>query len=860
MPADDHLLDDLADAILDGAPIDWAGVESRAAGHRPALLDPLRVLEALADVHRDRSASCPIQDERRDCPSDATNQRGAELGRWGHLKLIELIGRGAFGHVYRARDTRLDRDVALKLLPASGASGAKRASSIIEEGCLLARVRHPNIVTIYGAERIGDQIGLWMELVKGQTLEQILEQGRRFTVVETVEIGIQLCRAVSAVHDAGLLHRDIKSHNVMVAEDGRVVLMDFGTGRELGDDSAAGLAGTPLYLAPELLSDDEPTVRSDVYSVGVLLYHLLTGSYPVQAQSLRELRRAHESQQRTAVRTVRPDVGAKLALIIDGAIDHAPERRHPTVEALRLDLAALNPRSRIARVPYRLSLLAAILLVLVLFIAWEVVGRSAGSSRGPSAFLAGVGGLNPAGVAGANPSAQPIIAVLPFENLSTEPDSGYLVDGVSDEIIRNLQLVQGLHGQVRSRASSFAFKGKRRNLGNVGEQLGANLVVEGSVLRSGNRLRVNVQLVRVAGEERLWAEQFDRELTDIFAIQDQISRAIIEKLRLTFGTGQRRYDLDIDTYLLYLKARAVLSKRGAQDARAARDLFQQVVERDPGFAPAYAGLAEAYGLLSHQTLSPGAAEAALSLIQQTAAKALELDPLLAEGHAAMGFFQAWKYDWDNAHTSFRRAIDLNPGLTQTYLNYWTTTLLPLQRLEEAEPLLRVAMRTDPRSGIVHHELGFLKLVAGRFEEAISDYERARGLDADLPYVDQHLGRALTFAGKWSEALSLWETKRDLYGRGYWKDQPGGQPWLAAAYVRAGRRAEVERMAESRVEPYRLALIHAALGNKDLTFDALSRAAETVPHRVAELLAYPEMRLLRGDPRLAALRKMLRLPS
>jgi serine/threonine-protein kinase len=857
VPADDDPLDDLADAILDGAPIDWAGVESRADRRRRTLLDPLKVLAALADVHRDRSAAGPTQNDQRDPQSRAIDEPAADRGRWGHLQLIELIGRGAFGRVYRARDTRLDRDVALKLLPASGAGDAKRASSIIEEGRLLARVRHPNIVTIYGAERIGDEIGLWMELVEGRTLEQILQQGRRFTAAETVEIGIHLCRAVSAVHDAGVLHRDIKSHNVMVAEDGRIVLMDFGTGRELGDAPAAGLAGTPLYLAPELLSGQEPRVSSDVYSVGVLLYHLLTGSYPVRAQSLRELRQAHTSRQRTAVRMVRPDVGPRLARIIERAIDQAAERRHPSADALRLDLAALQAHSPLARVGYAVSLAAAILLVS--FIAWEVGARYAGSSTTPIALLARAGGLNPAGVASANPTVQPIIAVLPFENLNTEPDSSDLVDGLSDEIIRNLQVVQGLHGQVRSRASSFAFKGRRRDLREVGEQLGANLVVEGSVLRSGNRLRVTVQLVKVAGDVRLWAEQFDRELKDIFAIQDQISRAIVETLRLTFGTGQRRYDLDIDTYLLYLKARAVLSKRGALDARAAGDLFQQVVERDSAFAPAYAGLAEAYGMVSHQTLSPGAAEAALPVIQQAATKALALDPLLAEGHAAMGFVHAWKYEWENARQSFRRAIDVNPGLTQTYLNYWTTTLLPLQRLEEAEPLLQVAMRTDPRSGIVHHELGFLRLVEGRFDEAIAHYTRARELDADLPYVEQHLGRALTFAGRWPEALSLWEMRKDPYGRGYWKDQPGGQPWLAAAYVMAGRRTDVERMAETHKEPYRLALIHAALGNKDRAFDALNRAAATVPHRVAELLAYPEMRLLRGDPRLAALRTTLRLP-
>ena len=623
MPADDPLLDDVAGAILDGTPIDWAGVETRADGHHRALLDRLRVLAALADVHRD-------------LPDDV--ERAAQPGRWGHLKLVEPIGRGAFGQVYRARDTRLDRDVALKLLPADS-DGETRASSIIEEGRLLAQVRHPNVVTIHGAERIGGQVGLWMELVEGRTLEQILEQGRRFTVTEAVEIGIQLCGAIAAVHDAGLLHRDIKSHNVMLADDGRLVLMDFGTGRELGDNSVAGLAGTPLYLAPELLSGQEPTVRSDIYSLGVLLYHLLTGSYPVRAQGLRDLRLAHERRERTDVRTARPDVAPKLARIIERAIDPAPERRYQSVDALLPDLAALKPHSRAVRLLYSSAVAAAILLVIA--IGWEVGGRQVGWSSTPTALLAGVAGLSPVSVARVNPIGQPVIAVLPFENLSAERDSDYLVDGLTDDIIRSLAIVQGL--QVRSRTSSFAFKNKQRNVRAVGEQLGANLVVEGSVLRSGNRLRINARLVQVAGDVPLWAESFDRELNDIFAIQDEISRAIVNKLRLTLGTGQRRYDSDVDTYILYLKARALVGRRGEQNARTAAELFQQVVKSDPAFAPAYAGLVDAYGLMSQSALAPGIVEAALPLMQQAANKALELDELLAEGHAAMGFIHSRQY-------------------------------------------------------------------------------------------------------------------------------------------------------------------------------------------------------------------------
>ena len=225
----------------------------------------------------------------------------------------------------------------------------------------------------------------------------------------------------------------------------------------------------------------------------------------------------------------------------------------------------------------------------------------------------------------------------------------------------------------------------------------------------------------------------------------------------------------------------------------------------------------------------------------------------------MGFVYARQYDFESARTFFRRAIDLNPSLTQTYINYWTTTLLPSERLDEAERLLRVAVQTDPLSAIVHLEVGFLKLVAGRFDEAIDHYTRARALDPDLSNLNQHLGRALTFAGRLSEALPFWEAVMDPGGTMPYKDSPGGQPWIAAAYVMTGRRAEVEQWAAVHDEPYRRALIQAALGNKDRTFEELNNAAEIVPHRVVPLLSYPEMRLLRGDPRLAALRKKLGLP-
>ena len=319
MPASERRLDALAGAVLDGAPIDWAEAES-SAGADARLVKHLKLVASVARVHRD---AVPVASLTSSGP---VSEPAVPPERWGHLRLLELVGRGAFGEVFRAWDTRLDREVALKIL-AAPAWGRPQRGTIIQEGRLLARVRHPNVVTIHGAEQIGDQVGLWMEFVRGQSLEQLLRQGTVFTSAEVARIGLELAGAVSAVHAAGLLHRDIKAHNVIRAEDGRVVLMDFGTGKELDDNSSTDLAGTPLYLAPEVLAGRAASVQSDIYSLGVLLYHLLTGSYPVRGGTIRDVRLAHERHDRVALRVSRPDVRPGLARVIERAIDPEPGRR-----------------------------------------------------------------------------------------------------------------------------------------------------------------------------------------------------------------------------------------------------------------------------------------------------------------------------------------------------------------------------------------------------------------------------------------------------------------------------------------------------------------------------------------------------
>ena len=775
---------------------------------------------------------------------------------WSHLRLVERIGRGAFGEVYRAWDTRLDREVALKLLPAERASGERAASAIIHEGRLLARVRHPNVVTIHGAEQVADQIGLWMEFVRGHTLEQILDQRQVVSAAEAVGIGLELCRAVSAVHGAGLLHRDIKAHNVMRAEDGRIVLMDFGTGREFDDDASSDLAGTPLYLAPEVLQGQRATVRSDLYSLGVLLYHLVSGSYPVQARTVREVRRAHERGERTAVQTARPDVPPKLARVIERAIDPRPERRYQDADALAAELAALQPRPKLVRLAYAAGLAVASLLVVG--VGWEVAGRLVGSSRTPGALLARVAGLNPFGAVTVSPTERPIIAVLPLQNLSAEPDSDYFVDGLTDEIIRNLAVIEGL--EVRSRTSSFAFKGKQRDLRDIGRQIGVNLVVEGSIMRSGSRLRINAQLVQVAGDVTLWAERFDRDLEDVFAIQDEISRAIVSKLRLTLGRGQRRHDSNFEAYEAYLRGRYFSNQRSAEGLRKAIEHFQTAVRLDPGYADAYAGMAGSYGPLAYLGHVPPTE--ALAGMRAAVTRALAIDDDLAEAHAARALLLAF-HEWRlaEAEPAFRRALALDPGDATSH-SWYAQYLIATGRSDEALAESRRAIELDPLSLWINAGFGSRLYWARRFDEAIAQCRKT--LELDPAYYPARRSLALAYSQQGAHEQAVRELERDGPGSA---STPSGLADLGYIYARAGRSKDAHeviteltnRSAREYVTPYALALVHAGLGENSRALEWLERAGEERSPRLVFLNVEPTFDGLRGDPRFAAVRRKLGLP-
>jgi TolB-like protein len=651
-----------------------------------------------------------------------------------------------------------------------------------------------------------------------------------------VSIGIEICRAVSAVHSAGLLHRDIKAHNVMRSDDGRIVLMDFGAGRALDDDAATDLAGTPLYLAPEVLQGQPASVASDLYSLGVLIYHLVTGTYPVTGRTVRDIRSAHERGERTAVSTAWPDVPPRLARVIERATAPRPERRYASATAFASALAALQPRARLVRAVGVVAAAAASMLVVGL--VWEGAGRRLQSGQTPSGIFRRL--TETSAVLATN--TRPIVAVLPFKNLSADPDTEWFADGFAEEIIRDLAAVQGM--EVRSSAASSALKGQPRNLREIGERLGVNLVVEGAVLRDGGRLRMTAQLMEVAGDQPLWVEHFDRDVKDIFAVQDEVSRAIVNRLRLTLGTERRRHETNLDAYDSYLRGRALVDRRGIANMQQAAGFFERAIALDSRLAAAHAGLVNAYALMSFPYRGVAFATA-YPIMRPAAVQALALDPQLAEAHVAMGWVYSYERDWANAERSFQQAIRLNPSLTQAYTSYSVSTLQGLQKYDEALRVLKAASAHDPLSLDLQREIGEVLLFAGRYAEAAETFRRVRDADPQFPFVQTYLATSLVFAGRPEEALTLW--------------QPGAI-WPAAAYVRTGRHADAERLLVEHADfPFRVAVIAGVLGHTDRAVAAIEKVALHEPHRVARLLIMPELSMLRDHPRVVEIRKAFRLP-
>ncbi len=510
-----------------------------------------------------------------------------------------------------------------------------------------------------------------------------------------------------------------------------------------------------------------------------------------------------------------------------GSASQIPSPRNVDIEAVApafpadVVLSSIEPRAR-QSFRFKATIWGAILVVLTIG-TWQLLKPS------PGPFT---------------------IAVLPLENLSTEAGSDYFSDGLTDEIIQNLSNIDGLH--VKSRTSSFAFKNKPRDINRVGAELGAGLVLDGSVLLAGDKLRVDIQLIRVSDGSPIWSGRYNRELKDVFEIQDEISRSIVNELRLKLGRGQRRYNTNLEAYDLYLKANVLLNNTpgyGADEIAASIPIFEQATGKDPTFAPAYAGIGNAYASMSvtPRTFLP---EIAYPKMKAGCEKALGLDPLLPEAHACMGIVYSRDQAWEGAEKEFRRAIELNPNLSKPRQDFAVWVLFPLGKVDAALNQLQTARELDPLSLPVVNSMSFLLMNIGQFDEVIESCHRALAADGNNASAQQLLGRALVQKGMLTEGTAALE-----------KIAYGSESFLGYAYAKAGRRDDAERMIGRYPEwPWLQAVVCGGLGDKDCAAKGLEKMVEIKDPRAGIYLTLPEVGLLRGDPRLSKMRRELGLPE
>ena len=670
------------------------------------------------------------------------------------------------GEVYRAEDTELDREVALKLLPAEMADDPERLERFKREAKSVAALNHPNIVTIYNIEDSDGRYFLTMELVEGDSVDKLIPKDG-LSLPKLFDIAIPMADALAVAHEKGIVHRDLKPANVMLSRDGRVKVLDFGLAKLAAAPTGADgelaematrtaltgegmLMGTAPYMSPEQLDGRPVDQRTDLFAMGVMLYEMATGHRPFQGDTSAALVTSILRDQPPAITDVNENLPRHLARVVQHCLEKDPRDRYQSALDVRNELRGLRREVDSGMVesgsgalsgsvvPPELKKKSPIGLwagigaaVLVVLAAGWWIGQ--GSSKGTATPESGSTSSSPPAT---TVSSQPSVAVLPFVNLSSEAENEFFADGLTEELIQALGKVDGL--QVPARTSVFALKGSNLSVEEVGETLGVGNVLAGSVRKSGNQLRISAQLIKVADGFELWSETYDRELEDVFVIQDEIAGSIAAALEVTLSPGaqqamQSSRTTHVNAYDYYLRGRGYFRRRTHDDFEAAREMFEQAIEIDPEYAPAYAGLAETYTEFWRNYEST---DDILERAVEASQKAVELNSELAIGHAALGFALGQQRRFDEAKGEFERAILLEPKLFEAYY-YYGTVAFTQGDLEKAAVMFERAGEAAPDDirGLnllpqVYRSLGREDLVIATSQRRLELSERLVELDPD----------------------------------------------------------------------------------------------------------------------------------
>jgi len=620
-----------------------------------------------------------------------------------HYKILEKLGEGGMGVVYLAEDTKLERKVAIKFLPRHIASNSEERERFKIEAKAAAALNHPNIGTIHAIEESEDQIFIVMELIDGIELKEKIKSSA-IKVDEAVNIAVQIAEGLEAAHKKGIVHRDIKSSNIMITDDGKVKIMDFGLAKIKGGTEVTKLGstmGTVAYMSPEQTKGESVDQRTDIWSLGVVLYEMLTGELPFKGDYEQAKIYSILNEEPNFIAELHGDIQPQLTQIVEKALKKNPKERYQTTKDFIEEIKAFDKSEP------------------------SIKGKMITST----------------------------VAVLPFSNMSNDTEQQYFCDGMAEDIINDLAHLKGL--QVVARTSSFAFRDKNLDIREIGRKLGAHSIVEGSVRKAGNRLRITAQLINVADGYHLWSERYNRELEDVFAIQEEISNAIVNALRIEL-TGEddkpveKRYTNNLEAYDLYLKGRYFWNTRQSGGMEKAKQHFEKAVEIDPTYALAYAGLADYYNIMGWYEYTPPME--CFPKAKQAALKAIEIDDNLAEAHSALAFAK-WTFDWDlrSAERGFKHALELNPNFSTAHM-WYSNFLVMTGRTEEGFVEIEKALTIDPLSLNIKACSGGMFYLAGQYDRAVNQCKNTLEMNPNFELARQILTLTYEQQSKYNDAI------------------------------------------------------------------------------------------------------------